>query len=216
MASEFAPASPPQVPDVSYGFSLTQNVVRVVATNAPLRAFVPADGSLSNYWLFPGFDDSGWISGTNGIGYDTGAINPSEDLAASIIAASFPLGYWRFNETNGAVATNLGSSGVDGTYQNVTLGIAGPRPTNFAGFESNNVAAQFNGTSSSVNSGASLLNNLAAFTVAGWFRPTLAPGLRAGLFGQNGVAGIRLSHPTPPPGFTPGGRSINWTTNPPP
>src|SRR5260221_6697400 len=121
MASEFAPASPPQVPDVSYGFSLTQNVVRVVATNAPLRAFVPADGSLSNYWLFPGFDDSGWISGTHGIGYDTRAINTSEDLAASIIAASFPLWYWRFNATHCAVATKLRCSRVDRTYPNPTL-----------------------------------------------------------------------------------------------
>ena len=42
-----------------------------------MRAFVPADGGLSNSWLFAGFDDSGWIRGTNGIGYDTGAVNPS-------------------------------------------------------------------------------------------------------------------------------------------
>ncbi len=213
IATEFTPAFPPQVPDVSYGFSLTQNVFRVVATNAPLRALVPADGSLSNYWLFPGFDDSGWISGTNGIGFDTGAINPDEDLAASIILASFPLGYWRFNETNGTVATNLGSSGVNGAYQNVTLNIAGPRPTNFSGFESNNVAAQFNGASSSVNSGSSLMNNLAAFTLAGWFRPTLAPGLRAGLFGQNGVIGVGFSNSTTLQVLTAGGGSLSLSTN---
>ena len=208
IATQFAPAFPPQVPDVSYGFSLTQNVFTVVATNSPVRALIPADGSLANNWMFSRFDDSAWTAGSNGIGFDTGAANPGEDLAASIIAASGPVAYWRLNEANGTVATNIANPGLNGAYQNVTLNIAGPRPPGFGGFETNNTAAQFNGTSSSVASGASLANNLSAFTMAGWIRPVIAPGIRAGLFGQNGVLGVGFLNAGTLQVFTSGGGSL--------
>src|SRR5438477_783408 len=70
IATEFSPTYPPQVTDVSYGFGLTQTVFTVVGTNAPLRAFVPNDGSLGTAWMQPGFNDSAWLSGTDGAGYD--------------------------------------------------------------------------------------------------------------------------------------------------
>src|ERR1043165_1655939 len=63
IATEFAPAYPGQFSDISYGFSITQSVFTVVATNAALRALVPADGSLGDTWTSVAFDDSGWISG---------------------------------------------------------------------------------------------------------------------------------------------------------
>src|SRR5437667_5161936 len=50
IATEFAPTYPPQVSDVSYGFSITQSVFTVLATNATLRAFVPTDGSVGDAW----------------------------------------------------------------------------------------------------------------------------------------------------------------------
>ncbi len=38
---------------------------------APATAFVPSDGSLGDTWQQIVFDDSGWISGVTGIGYET-------------------------------------------------------------------------------------------------------------------------------------------------
>ena len=35
------------------------------------KAMVPTNESLSSAWTLPGFDDSGWLSGSTGIGYDT-------------------------------------------------------------------------------------------------------------------------------------------------
>src|SRR5262245_22803370 len=63
IATEFAAKFPPQITDVSYGFGLTQSVFTAVTTNSRVRTWVPADGSLSNYWMFADFDDSTWISG---------------------------------------------------------------------------------------------------------------------------------------------------------
>jgi hypothetical protein len=42
----------------------------LVAANAPVTAFVPTDNSLGETWKQPGFNDSGWLSGTGGIGYE--------------------------------------------------------------------------------------------------------------------------------------------------
>lgn len=54
----------------------------LVATEAPARAFVPRDNSLDATspgsvpaWVDPAFDDSAWISGTGGIGFELGAGN---------------------------------------------------------------------------------------------------------------------------------------------
>ena len=167
IATEFSPTYPPQVTDVSYGFGLTQMVFTVVATNAPLRAFVPNNGNLGTAWMQPGFDDSGWLSGPNGAGYDTGAVNPGEDLAASVILTTSPAGYWRFSESSGTVATNAGSSGINGNYQNVTLSAVGPRPPTFGGFEANNTAVQFNGAATNnltLVTGSNVQGNIAGGT----------------------------------------------------
>ncbi len=42
----------------------------LVAANAPVTAFVPTDNSLGDTWKQPGFNDSGWLSGTGGVGYE--------------------------------------------------------------------------------------------------------------------------------------------------
>ncbi|MBN1442793.1 MAG: chitobiase/beta-hexosaminidase C-terminal domain-containing protein, partial [Planctomycetes bacterium] len=46
------------------------SAVTILASGAPARALVPADGSLGLAWIQPGFDDAGWIAGTTGVGYE--------------------------------------------------------------------------------------------------------------------------------------------------
>src|SRR5256885_17074504 len=78
------------------------------------------------------------------------------------------VGYWRLNESSGTTAVNLGSgSGLNETYNSATLGTAGPRPPNFNGFEPNNNAPTFDGTSGYIAVNNSLLNNRSAFTIGG-------------------------------------------------
>src|SRR2546426_2204608 len=134
------------------------------------------------------FDDSGWLRGTNGVGYDTGAVDPLESTYFGQVLESQPIAYWRLGEMSGAVAANSGTLGAsaEGSYQNgVTLAVAGPRPPQFAGFETDNTAAQFDGLDDFVGGPGGLLDDRSSFTMAGWIRPTGPQGPRTGLFGQN-------------------------------
>src|SRR5213082_1610838 len=188
IATEFAPTFPRQVPDVSFGFGVETSRTTLVTTNAPVQVLIPIDDSLGARWTLPDFDDSSWLRGTNGVGYDTGAVDPLESSYSGQVLESQPMAYWRLSETNGTVAVNSGTLGAtaDGTYQNgVSIASAGPRPPQFSGFEPDNTAAQFDGVDDFVGGPGGLLDNRSAFTMAGWIRPTGAQASRTGLFGQN-------------------------------
>lgn len=180
-ASEFNPY-PSQVPNVSYGRGVLTSNNTVVSTASLARVLIPA--ALPPNWTTIGFDDSSWIQGTNGVGY--GPTNATEADYGAAVAPTQPVGFWRLNEISGTTAANSGSgASLNGTYNSVSLGTAGPRSPAFAGFEANNNAPTFNGSSSYVRTTSGLLNNRGSFTIAGWIRPGSNPGNRVGLFGQN-------------------------------
>ena len=60
------------------------------------------------------------------------------------VLAQNPIAYYRLNETTGTTAFDLvgGNNAIYGSA--LTLGQAGPRPTQFGGFEADNRAVQFN------------------------------------------------------------------------
>ena len=70
VASEFAPAYPPQSPDVSYGRDNGCETHVVIGDGALMTAFVPPDGTLSAGWTSVDFDDTDWIRGTTGVGFE--------------------------------------------------------------------------------------------------------------------------------------------------
>lgn len=188
IATEFAAPFPGHFPNVSYGFGARQNTSILMATNAPARVFVPTNGILGFNWTAPGFDDSSWLTGTNGIGYDTGVVDPLESSYSALVLESQPVAYWRLDELNGDTAANEGSSGAvaNGIYQgDLTLATPGPRPPQFPGFEPGNNAPQFDGVDDFVAGPAALLSERPSFTMAGWIRPTAAQASRTGLWGQN-------------------------------
>ena len=45
--------------------------VTYVEEGAAATALIPTDGSLGDAWQLPAFDDSGWLSGITGVGYET-------------------------------------------------------------------------------------------------------------------------------------------------
>ena len=187
IVSQFGPVFPPQLPDVSFGFGMDFSRRLLVATGAVVRVFVPANGNLGMSWTLPDFDASAWLTGTTGVGFDTGELDHSLDTFANTIRDGSPLAYWRLGEPSGTAASNLGTLGsaANGVYQtDVTLGQVGPRPSALAGFETNNAAVRFDGLSGFVSTTSTLLNDRAAFTVAGWIRPA-AVAAGAGLWGQN-------------------------------
>ncbi|MBI1840868.1 MAG: CotH kinase family protein, partial [Verrucomicrobia bacterium] len=93
-ASVFAPAFPPQYPDVSYGVGFRASLPAFVTNGGPARILVPAAGDAGLRWTgAPAdepFSDVGWIVGTTRAGYD--------DLSSGGNATL--LGYWDFNDAS--------------------------------------------------------------------------------------------------------------------
>jgi hypothetical protein len=95
-ATEFAPAFPPQYPDISYGYAMTGAVRTLVAPDATVRALVPTSG-IDPGWRLVGYDDSTWTSGTLGVGYDSSG-NYAPAIGTDLGAAMFnvnPSAYMR-------------------------------------------------------------------------------------------------------------------------
>lgn len=69
-ASQFAPAFPPQVTDVSYGLGIDGQGVTLIAADAPCQVRVPVNGPLDTSWTAPDFVPTGWTTGQSGVGYE--------------------------------------------------------------------------------------------------------------------------------------------------
>jgi hypothetical protein len=213
-ASEFDPY-PVQAPDVSYGLGQLTTNLTLVASNGAVRVRVPADDADGTNWTTVAYDDSGWQLGTNGVGF--GGVNSGEIDYSAWVLPTAPVGYWRFTEVDGTQAANLGTgTGLEGTANApAVLGAVGPRPPQFGGFEADNNAATFNGSSTYVGVNNSLLNGRNSFTLAGWIKVAGALPTRTGLFGQNDCVEFGFISPGTLQCWTPGGGSLNATFNPP-
>jgi hypothetical protein len=188
IATQFSPQFPPQFPDVSCGIEMLISNTTLIASNASIIYCIPANAADDATWTLPDFAATSWRTATNGIGYETGLYDPQEESFYLKMLDTQPVAYWRLNETNGPAAVNSGTEGVEdqaGYIGTFFLTNAGPRPPQFGYFETNNYAPYFNGIDAYVNGPYQLLDDLPAFTIAGWIKPMAAPGSRTGLFGQN-------------------------------
>src|SRR6266496_552778 len=138
IASEFAPAFPQQYPDISYGAAQDVTTNPLITTGQFASVLIPPDGTLGSTWRQTNFDDSSWLSGVTGVGYETavpgfavynylasvstctlpaaqGVIsNPSQQLA--VYAENSPVINY-FNTGGGA------HYGSDSTFPGLTLGV---------------------------------------------------------------------------------------------
>ena len=71
VASQFAPAFPTQLQDVSYGTGIAAipEETLLIEPGADCRWLVPT-GEIGNGWKLPNFDDSTWDAALTGIGFD--------------------------------------------------------------------------------------------------------------------------------------------------
>jgi Concanavalin A-like lectin/glucanases superfamily/Chitobiase/beta-hexosaminidase C-terminal domain/PA14 domain/Bacterial Ig-like domain len=111
-----------------------------------------------------------------------------------------PAAYFRFEEPAGAAAATNWAGGANGAYftgdeatpgaggaPSSASGDAGPRPPAYAGFETNNHAATFDGATRWVDARRQYLQDAKAFTLEYWVSPAGRAGFpgRTGLVGQN-------------------------------
>lgn len=89
IVSEFAPLFPPQSTDVAYGLAAAGTNTTLVSTGAVARALVPVNGSLGLSWTSPAFDDSSWVQGSTGVGYERGSGYESL-LGLNLLSPSIP------------------------------------------------------------------------------------------------------------------------------
>jgi hypothetical protein len=70
VAQAFEPAYPPQQGDIAYGLPLDSSTLVLVDAGAPCAA-LPAGLDVSTGWVArAGVDDSGWLPGVTGVGFD--------------------------------------------------------------------------------------------------------------------------------------------------
>lgn len=154
VASEFAPAYPVQLADISYGIAMASSQAVFLATNAVTQINIPSDNGLGLTWTQGAFTpDASWTNGTTGIGFDMGS-TPVSNLVAHWTLDE-PLGEATIGDVSGNGHGGLASAGV-------TLGSAGA--TNTTG-----TAASYNNGSIDVPYDPDL--NPASFTVTAWARP---------------------------------------------
>ncbi|MBO7435200.1 CotH kinase family protein [bacterium] len=72
VVSEFYPAFPPQYPDVSYGWcgEAETEEAELMKEKNPCRVCVPGNGALDNVWYLPDYDDSTFLKGSGGVGFE--------------------------------------------------------------------------------------------------------------------------------------------------
>ncbi|NLF39682.1 hypothetical protein GX586_09570 [bacterium] len=73
VAHEYAPVFPAQTADISYGIPSGFGSNSLIGIRAFCRAFVPRDDSLGKSWTSNAFNDSGWLPGATGVGYERGS-----------------------------------------------------------------------------------------------------------------------------------------------
>ena len=129
------------------------------------------------------------------VGFFSLALAPCAGAAyVDIVLADHPVAYYRLSETteSAAVSDTADDTGVpqqgaqDGSFNNFTdtaVNVAGPRPTAFPGFESDNSAASFDSSRYVAVADTTALQITGALTLEAWINVHNLPG-------TNGNAGI--------------------------
>jgi hypothetical protein len=113
-----------------------------------------------------------------------------------------PIGYWPFDDQQ-SPTEDLSPNGNDGTVTGVPQFVPGHSG------EPRDFAIKFDGVSSSVTTGVSLLNGLSEYTMAGWVKFEVAQPNRTGLFGQNDTVEFGMINSTTLHFWIPDGGPIN-------
>ncbi|TWT90307.1 CotH protein [Pseudobythopirellula maris] len=83
IASEFAPEFPVQYEDVSFGVAEQRTPTTLLEHGSPTQVLVPG-AEIGTAWTIEGYDDTGWTSGSLGVGYAVEAAAPVSETVLQI------------------------------------------------------------------------------------------------------------------------------------
>ena len=70
VAMSFSPTLPPLIQDASHGLAVDPVESKVIEVGDLGRVWIPKNDSLGSSWTTRSFDDSGWLEGPSGFGFD--------------------------------------------------------------------------------------------------------------------------------------------------
>jgi hypothetical protein len=108
--ASYNPRFPQQLVDISYG--LAQFATELIGEGANVKYIVPTSGDAATDWTTTGFDDSGWTSGSTGLGFGSTA---DEGMVA----------YYPMDEGSGTVLYDVVNA-HDGQLRGAVSWVAGP------------------------------------------------------------------------------------------
>lgn len=76
VVSQYAPAFPRQLTDVSYGIGIDYETTLLLGAADNVRVLIPGDGNLGLDWTQRQFSDTAWMSGPGGVGFDADVVPP--------------------------------------------------------------------------------------------------------------------------------------------
>ena len=178
-----APGIVQDLPAIGYAYAGSSAGLTVVANGAP---------PLHYLWVKDGTRvgaDSATLAASASGNYSVTVTNldgtaQSATQALTVVTATniyigtveqdIPGAWWPLSETSGGTAYDYSGAGNDGTISgSPTLGVAGPRPPAYLGFDSGALAYQFDGASSYIDCGTGpSLAGTTDFTVEAWVNTT--------------------------------------------
>lgn len=98
IVQQFAPKTPSQQTDVSYGLSMSSSTTTLVDDATPMRYLAPVNSSTDAVWRMTEYNDSAWALGTAGIGYEAspGSANNFTSLIDVNVPGTTTTAYTRF------------------------------------------------------------------------------------------------------------------------
>ena len=172
--TELYPSYPQQYSNVSYG----QMPISIIQTMP-----IGTKTELQYQLLWSGKEPTraAFQDGQNGVGFEIPDKTPIIP-AVQTISNMEPEGYWRLNKDNHLC--NNGSLGEEWDLEDPEEGKA-EIPMTLLGYEEDNTGILFSNANSPLQSQFPLMNDLSAFTMAGWVYLNSYNVNRTGIFGQN-------------------------------